>query len=93
MFSVQCRCSRFISVTQSQAGSTVTCDCGKECIVPALSELKKQLGMPAFSPAVSSVGEPPESLLVCQMCGVEAITQQVTFRSNIGTFSYVMAQW
>jgi hypothetical protein len=84
MFSVQCRCGRFVSVELSQAGSMVSCVCGKTVSVPPLSKLKKQQGLPAFSHITSPEAVPPESLLVCQMCGVEAATRPVTFRSNIG---------
>ena len=45
---IQCACGNRIAVSTTQAGSQVLCDCGQLHAVPALSELRRQSGLPKY---------------------------------------------
>lgn len=47
-YAVDCPCGTSIAVTASQAGSDVTCACGRTVRVPRLSELRSGAGLAAF---------------------------------------------
>lgn len=53
---ITCACGSRIPVSQGQAASVVSCECGRECAVPGLSELRRQSGQDAYTTnAVESV--------------------------------------
>lgn len=49
-FHVRCECGHDVAVSASTAGTTCSCSCGRTVRVPSLSELKRQAGLPAYSP-------------------------------------------
>jgi hypothetical protein len=58
-FPVRCECGRLVPVPETAAGATHPCECGRTLDVPSLSELKRQCGLPAYSP--------PANLLIPHM--------------------------
>ena len=50
---VRCECGRLVPVPETAAGATHLCECGRTIAVPSLSELKRQCGLPAYSPPAS----------------------------------------
>ena len=52
-FHVSCECGQDITVAASAAGTVRSCPCGRVVRVPALSELKRQAGLPAYNPSAA----------------------------------------
>ena len=48
-FSVRCQCGKTIPVSETDAGALLECTCGEVVQVPALSELRRQAGLPAYT--------------------------------------------
>src|SRR5947209_20168062 len=48
---VPCECGNPVSVMEGDAGSTVTCRCGRAVSVPSLRELRRQSGAPETRPS------------------------------------------
>lgn len=54
MYHVDCECQQQIEVHGGQAGSNVTCPCGRELRVPSLSDLRASAGQGRFESGVTS---------------------------------------
>ena len=74
-FSFACRCGRAITVSPSQAGSTVRCGCGEKVGVPSLSRLRELSGKEAYESGIGDAiqrmiqtGEVPEGD-ICAVSG------------------------
>jgi hypothetical protein len=48
--SILCECGESVSVTEGDAGSRVTCRCGRTVVVPSFRELRRQAGVPVSKP-------------------------------------------
>jgi len=51
-YPVRCECGQVYRFTAAQAGSHYTCPCGRELVVPSLSQLKTAAGEEVLSPVV-----------------------------------------
>jgi len=80
-FPVRCECGRLVPVPEAAAGATHPCECGRTLAVPSLSELKRQCGLPAFSPPANlliphliAAGDlPPPACLACGAPGERTV--------------------
>jgi hypothetical protein len=52
-FEFHCSCGKSHAIATSQAGTTLTCVCGREHVLPSLSELRRSAGIPVFQKSTS----------------------------------------
>jgi hypothetical protein len=72
-YPVRCACGKVYQISASLAGSHYTCACGKELVVPSLSQLKMAAGEEVLSPVVrlehmAQLGMLPQETR-CVTCG------------------------
>lgn len=75
MFRLRCQCGHLIEIRSSQAGSSVTCPCGKVCQVPPLRELRAHEECGEATPVTQTVSTMPTESLGPQLqlmhcCGI-----------------------